>query len=343
MFGVVNSIIKGMDEKKGFRITRDAILLPLSILVIVAAVAGVVYFIFVEPYMSRAAAREAMAAHDYDKAIAIYQEMDEENLAMEARYEQAEYLFSQGQYEKAREIYQEVSYYENALVRITECTYQLGKEALENKDYASAVEEFSSIAELNYEDSADLLKESYYDLATEEYEKNNYSYAVEYFDLAGDYENAKDMASLARYSYVKDHYDRKDETTFSYLKTLKELNYEETAAMYEELYAWHAVINASSDADSTTDQTFFNGTAYLQIILYGGEPEEEADMSLRVVGEDGTQYVEYKWPETLAHDSSVKYPVTLDGAGEVTVIISVNGKDCGSRILYFLESNDTGE
>lgn len=81
-----------------------------------------------------------------------------EQKEIEATYEEAEILYSDGKYKEAAELYESLGSYEDAEMKAEEVTYQYGVTLIEKEDYSSAIEEFESI--LDYKDS-----QQYYDYA----------------------------------------------------------------------------------------------------------------------------------------------------------------------------------
>lgn len=78
---------------------------------------------------------------------------------------QAEEFFANGDYEKARELYKDAGNEE----MVSECTYFIAKNCLEQKDYTSAIKEFETIPD--YKDTADYLDKCQMEL---KYEKFDY-------------------------------------------------------------------------------------------------------------------------------------------------------------------------
>lgn len=89
----------------------------------------------------------------------------QENVQQKDVQKQAEELFDNGDYEKARKLYKAAGNQE----MVSECTYLIAKNCLEQKDYASAIKEFETIPD--YKDTADYLDKCQMEL---KYEKFDY-------------------------------------------------------------------------------------------------------------------------------------------------------------------------
>lgn len=92
-------------------------------------------------------------------------DMQQEDVQQEDVQKQAEEFFANGDYEKARELYKDAGNQE----MVSECTYLIAKNCLEQKDYTSAIKEFETIPD--YKDTADYLDKCRMEI---KYEKFDY-------------------------------------------------------------------------------------------------------------------------------------------------------------------------
>lgn len=95
------------------------------------------------------------------------------NVQQEDVQKQPEEFFINGDYEKSRELYKDVGNQK----KVSECTYLIAKNYLEQKDYASAIKEFETIS--NYKDVADYLDKCRMKL---KYEKFDYDEFLKLMD-----------------------------------------------------------------------------------------------------------------------------------------------------------------
>ncbi len=185
---------------------------------------------------------QAAAEGKYTEAMAIYEELgdykDSKTLYLKAAYDYGCLLAEEGNYEKAISYLTKASGYEDANDRKTDAIYRHGCRLLENGQYKAAVEQFEKCR--NYEDSAkNLLK--------------------------------------AKYEYAKQHLNREDKTTQTYLSDLVAAKYEGAEKLQDELYAWKAeVIGFSNSAYSNMTQNSISkySTMYAHFKVTGGKPGE---------------------------------------------------------------------
>lgn len=115
----------------------------------------------------------AMAGCGEKETSSNQTDAQQESVQQEDVQKQAEELFDNGDYEKARELYKAAGSQE----MVSECTYLIAKNCLEQKDYASAIKEFETIPD--YKDTADYLDKCQMEL---KYEKFDYDGFLELMD-----------------------------------------------------------------------------------------------------------------------------------------------------------------
>jgi tetratricopeptide (TPR) repeat protein len=116
---------------------------------------------------------------------------------------QAESYFKEGNYEEARELYNELQMVEKA----AECTYLIAQDDLDAKQYEDAIKELETIPD--YEGSLELLEEARYEYGVSLYEKKQYEDAMAQFEKIADYKDASDYMKKARYGYGIALYEKK--------------------------------------------------------------------------------------------------------------------------------------
>ena len=88
-----------------------------------------------------------------------------------------------------------------------------------------------------------------------------------------------------KYSYVLEHKNNYNLTTYEYLKDLKKRDYKDSANIYEELYGWEVTVVAvnSSETDETTrkNQISKYDPVYFHIKLSGGAPNAKMRITVK--------------------------------------------------------------
>ena len=116
------------------------------------------------------------------------------------RYNAAVEDMDDGDYEDAREEFEELGDFKDSAQLITECDYKEAKDLMEAGDYVSAQIIFEKLG--NYEDSAEKLAECNYRIAQAYYADGDYENALTHFQAAGDYSDATIMVTKVTYDYA---------------------------------------------------------------------------------------------------------------------------------------------
>lgn len=103
-------------------------------------------------------------------------------------YETAMGLYNEGQYEQARELFEELADYEDSAEMVKKCDYQLALEYMAADKYEDAKALFVKLG--NYEDSANMVKSCDYKIAMAKMEAGEYQEAREIFIALGDYKDS---------------------------------------------------------------------------------------------------------------------------------------------------------
>lgn len=191
--------------------------------------------------------------------------------------------------------------------------YQTALEFVDNNKYSDAISRFLLLGE--YKDSKTLYISTAYIYACELMQKGEYSHAVHYFEIAQGYKDADELRIRATYDYacalldegdyksavtqfkkcnsykesntkildaeyryISEHQDCSDETTFSYLKELIEVQYSGAQKLYNQLYKWKAVV-IINDGDSYVK---WNEYTDVTIKISGGEPGKSNKICAKV-------------------------------------------------------------
>ena len=113
-----------------------------------------------------------------------------------SRYQEAESLLSEGDFEAARSIYQDLEEeggYKDSKEKILECNYLEATAAYNSNDYIHAYDLFSSLSQ--YKDSSERSVEVGYALANQLAANENYIEAAKLFSSFGDYEKSEELAA----------------------------------------------------------------------------------------------------------------------------------------------------
>lgn len=109
---------------------------------------------------------------------------------------QAQEYFESGDYENARKIYGELGMSKEK----EDCTFQIAKSYLEQKEYEAAIKELNTIPE--YEGTKELLGQAHYEYASSLCDGKDYVKALEQAELITDYEGAKELLDNITYQYA---------------------------------------------------------------------------------------------------------------------------------------------
>lgn len=127
------------------------------------------------------------------------------------------------------------------------------------------------------EDADSLWNEASYNAGISCLKYNLYESAIDYLEDVKGHSDVKEKIKEAKYGYVKSHKNRTNETTYSYLKDLKTAGYQDSRAIYNELYAWKMTFVAINNCeDSTVNMSSlskYDTWWYFHLKLSGGPPK----------------------------------------------------------------------
>ena len=129
-----------------------------------------------------------------------------------------------------------------------------------------------------YSDTADKLNQIYYECGKNYYDRKQYQKAVEQYQQANGYGNSQDMINKSMYKYVKSKKCKRTETTLSYIKSLKKLNYRDSAQIYKNMTKWKVKIYFNDSRYSEKKQSSvsigYYDYLYCHVDVSGGETEK---------------------------------------------------------------------
>lgn len=165
------------------------------------------------PYLRYREALEAQASGDYERAVALFEDLgqyrDSFRQIDETLSKKAARLMGEGKYQEALEIYEKL---ENSDQRVADCLYSLGVLAYNAQDINTAMDYVGQLRERfpDYENTETLAQYCAYSLGnqavaeagqaeTGEEQMACYSRAIEQFQAAGDYEDSRERGTECRY------------------------------------------------------------------------------------------------------------------------------------------------
>ena len=159
--------------------------------------------------------------------------------------------------------------------RALDDSYRAYAEALfEKQNYAKAFQMHEKVS--GYDAENDDLRDALLSRCEEALAESEYTSALEWLELVKGYKNADELLMRAKYLYVCDHRTADDTTTYAYLTELAEVEYEDAAAIYQELYAWSIKITAFNhsilDAETSVKSLTRNQAFLVHVVVSGGEP-----------------------------------------------------------------------
>ena len=214
---------------------------PFVIIFLIIAVIACVIAIKVVP--------EKLNANNYEKAASLYDQKkyvqaaeiygelgdyeDSEIRKSICLYAEATSLESQKKYAEAAEIYAGLGDYEDSAAKLKSCQYHAAVAVLEAGNYAEAK---TMLEALNgYADSKNLLSECTYKEGVALLNKKDYQGAIDIFTKLGTYSDSAAKINEAKYGFVKDNLDAKNETTLTFLNDLAKAKYKDSVDIRNKL------------------------------------------------------------------------------------------------------------
>lgn len=226
-------------------------------------------------------AEAAYAQKDYQTAYQGYEALGADYKDAGDKGKNAKYLYacerlSAKEYEDASDLFSSLKGYKDGRDKFNEATYAHGKECYDSQSYGEARRYFAKVA--GYEDADSLWNEASYHAGINCLKYELYENAINYLEDVKGHSDVKEKIKEAKYGYVKSHKSRTNETTYSYLKDLKTAGYQDSRAIYNELYAWKMTVTTISNCEDS----FFSmsslskyDTWYFSLRLSGGPPDGE--------------------------------------------------------------------
>lgn len=226
-------------------------------------------------------AEVAYAQKDYQAAYQGYEALgtdykDASDKAKDAKYLYACERLNAKEYEEASDLFSSLKRYKDGQDKFNEATYAHAKECYDSQSYGEARRYFAKVP--GYEDADSLWNEASYHAGINCLNYKLYENAINYLEDVKGHSDVKEKLKEAKYGYVKAHMSRTNETTYSYLKELKTAGYQDSRAIYNELYAWQMTVTTISNCeDSLFSMSSLSkyDTWYFSLKLSGGPPDGE--------------------------------------------------------------------
>jgi tetratricopeptide (TPR) repeat protein len=204
----------------------------------------------------------------------------------EHKYNNANELFKNTEYQKSIDAFTEIADYKNSKEMIKECKYQIAIGYYEKENYSDAIKSFEEI--FDYKDSAENIKECKYQIAIGYYEKEHYLDALKSFEEILDYKDSAEKINQIHYELGKRSFDaRLYEDAIKHLSAcnniedsesiLKEAHYEFGMYLYEKGDFDEAAINLRKSENPEAQKLIeeceflqkFQGVWYINVGLSG--------------------------------------------------------------------------
>ena len=239
-------------------------------------------------------AEKAFEAKDYETAYTCYSSLSESYQGSGEKAKESQYMYAcdcmdKKEYKAASDAFgsSKLKGYKESATKFIEASYLYAKECYESKEYEEANVYFAKAA--GYEDADTLWTDSKYNNALNLIKNKDYKKAVNILNNLENYKESKIKINEAKYAYVKAHKNDTDETTYSYLKDLIAADYMDSQSIYDDLYAWSAVIviNSSETDDVTSSVVSKDDKIYCHYTINGGPPGEHTKIKLKFEWPDG--------------------------------------------------------
>ena len=167
----------------------------------------------------------------------------------------------------------------------------MGCEYFDNKDYSNALSYFKQCN--NYKDSNDKIKYCQskiagdeYKLANEKLKKGEYTAALNSYNKLGDYKDTKEKIKEAKYGYIKQNINNRDEIQYQdsdfykYITQLKSEGYKDTKSIYNSVYSWKfkCWVNDNSSSEQSKTTIAPNDSVYIHVSALSGPIDESVNL-----------------------------------------------------------------
>ena len=217
---------------------------------------------------------------------------DAQHQLLSVKYAYANQMMDDSMWTKAADLYKELDDYKESKTKYKSARYQYGAQLMDNKKYRDAASVFKELKD--YKESKTKYKDAQYQYGCQLLDSKEYKNAVSVFDELDDYKKSKNKLNEAKYQYVLSNKNKYNTTTFNYLKSLKKAKYQDSEALYDELFAWKITLIAFNEFRNNDRliQNSLNSTAdyaHFTFRLEGGGPSEKVTLTHTTVWPGGSQ------------------------------------------------------
>ena len=143
---------------------------------------------------------------EYDKAANMFDEisnyMDSGEYVLLSKYNSAKQSEKDGQFAEAAKKYSSLGDFSDSAERARKCNYLEAARLCENAQFGDAVPILESLG--NYKDSGEMLTKAYYENGKKLLDEKNYESALNSLKNAENYENSAELITEARYGYAQE-------------------------------------------------------------------------------------------------------------------------------------------
>lgn len=298
----INDAIKHkLKVKSKKRCTKVIFLIALIILIALAVTVSLTYQSHIKPFISYKTAESMLEDGKYDEAKEAFSVLGEykdsyskvKECDNEKAYSQALNHLKAKDYKNATKEFNALSKinYKDSKAKYIEAAYGVGCEYFDNKDYSNALSYFKLCN--NYKDSNDKIKYCQskiagdeYKLANEKLKKGEYTAALNSYNKLGDYKDTKEKIKEAKYGYIKQNINNRDEIQYQdsnfykYITQLKSEGYKDTKSIYNSVYSWKFKCWVNDDSSSEQSKTTIapNDSVYIHVSALRGPMDESVNL-----------------------------------------------------------------
>lgn len=232
-----------------------------ALFLIIIIVAGIVAIKVVPEKLNAKNYEKAASLYgqkNYVEAAEIYGELGDYEDAQIRKsiclYAYASTLETQKKFPEAAEVYASLGDYEDSKTKASSCNYQTAVSLMDSGDYAQAKTIFATLD--GYADSTKLITECTYKEGVDLIANKDFNGAIEIFTKLGTYSDSAQKTLEAKYGFVNENLDAKNETTLTYLNDLAKAKYKDSVDIRNKLLGTTndlAAAAASCINYSTTD------------------------------------------------------------------------------------------
>lgn len=334
-------------KEKNTKKAKKILLRIILCIVVLSAIIGSILFItkVYIPNKNYTEAKKLILKEDYEKAINKLEKLpsdykDADKVLKDCYISYAKKLTNEGKYEKAISIYEKIGtddLDDNKL----ETIYKYANNLFENKEFEKAYDKYLMCGK--YKDSVDNAKKSAVEIGNIKLDDKKYEEAMEWYKKADN----EDLINKSKYTYVMDHKNSEDTTTYKYLVELVQAKYDNSLDVYKSLYNINCtiVLNSSKDDNSSSPSTikqYDNGykKLYGHYIINGNIPGGKANITTLYQTRWGyDNVVKEDWKDN-------KYWTSTKPSSKALNEWSVAYLDMASNLYYhraYIYNADTGE